>query len=111
MAFIEHLAERLDNIGFKSSTADPDVWMQPATKPDGKNYYKYILCYVDDILGISHDPVSMLRSIRLPFKNDKVEDPEFYLGAKLEAKDLNGKRVWAMTCRDYINAAVSNIEK
>ena len=84
--------------------------MRPATKSDGENYYEYILCYVDDILGISQDPVTMLRSINVPFKKDKVEDPEFYLGAKLEAKILNGKRLWAMTSKDYINAAVSNIE-
>ena len=84
--------------------------MRPATKSDGENYYEYILCYVDDILAISHDPVTMLRSINLPFRKDKVKDPEFSLGAKLEAKILNGKRLWTMTSKDYINAAVSNIE-
>ena len=36
-AFRAFLAERLDDIGFKSSIADPDVWMRPATKEGGRN--------------------------------------------------------------------------
>ena len=53
-ALCAHLAETLDSIGFKSSLADPNVWMRPATKASGEKYYEYILCYVDDILCISH---------------------------------------------------------
>lgn len=55
-SFCQYLAEKLDDIGFKSSLADPDVWLQASVKPDGERYYKYMLCYVDDILCISHDP-------------------------------------------------------
>ena len=82
-AFRAFLAERLDDIGFKSSVADPDVWMRPATKGDGEEYYEYILCYVDDILCISHNPSRPMNDIRssLKFKGDKFEEPEFYLGA------------------------------
>ena len=47
----------------------------------------------------------------LRFKKDKIEPPEFYLGARLEKKDLNGRKVWTMTSRDYVKAAVDNIEK
>ena len=32
--FMEFLAERLDDMGFKSSIADPDIWMREATKSD-----------------------------------------------------------------------------
>jgi hypothetical protein len=56
-AFRSHLvATTLDAMGFKlNSYADPDVWMQPAVKPDGFEYYEYyILCYVDDVLCIHH---------------------------------------------------------
>ena len=35
-AFRAFLAERLDEMGFRSSTADPDVWLRPATKSDGE---------------------------------------------------------------------------
>ena len=54
-AFREFLAERLDDMEFKSSISDPDVWTREATKSDGEEYYKYILIYVDDLLAISSD--------------------------------------------------------
>ena len=54
VAFRAFLAETLDDIGFKSSETDPDVWLKPAVKLNGEEYYKYILVYVDDILCISH---------------------------------------------------------
>ena len=55
-AFCAHLTETLNEIGFLYTNADPDVWYRPAVKPRGFEYYKYIQCYVDDILCISHDP-------------------------------------------------------
>ena len=55
-AFRAFLAETLDSIGYRPSYTDPDVWMRPAIKPDGFNYWEYVLCYVDNILTISHDP-------------------------------------------------------
>lgn len=54
-AFCVYLTEILDKIGFKSSIADPDVWLQQSTLPDNQHYYKYILVYVDNILCISHN--------------------------------------------------------
>ena len=87
-AFRAFLAETLDDIGFKSSLADPDAWMRPAVKPDGEEYYEYILCYIDDVLGISIDPMQLMKSIQkaFKFKNDEIKSPEIYLGARLEEK-------------------------
>ena len=112
-AFRAHLAEKLDGIGFRLSFSDPDVWMRPATKADGEEYYEYILVYIDDILCISKDPMRPMEQIAssLRFKNDKIEPPEFYLGARLEEKVLNGKLTWMMTSRDYIKAAIDNVEE
>lgn len=112
-AFREHLAQRLDEIGFKSSTADPDVWLRPATKPDGEQYYEYMLVYVDDLLCISHDPYRPMKQIAevLRFKKDKIEPPEFYLGARLEKKRLNDRSMWTISSRDYVKAAVDNVEQ
>ena len=72
-AFRKHLAQRLNDIGFKSLITDPDVWMRPATNPDGERYYEYILVYVDDILCISHEPERPMKQMHeeLPFKNRK----------------------------------------
>ena len=100
-AFRSFMAEKLDSMNFKSLMADPDVWMRAAVKPDGEKYYKYIL---DDILTISHDPMGPMKEIHrdLKFKKDKIAPPEFYIGGKLEKKELNGKAMWSLTSRDYI---------
>ena len=54
MAFQAHLAETLYDLGYTSTKADSDVWIRPATKPDGFKYYEILLVYVDDVLCISH---------------------------------------------------------
>ena len=84
-AFCSFLAEHLHDIGFTPSKADPDVWMRAAVKPNGFKYWEYILCYVDDILAISHNPKATIQLIRNKFKlkNDQMEPPQMYLGATL----------------------------
>jgi hypothetical protein len=69
--------------------------------------------YVDDILAISCDAESILRDIQgtLKLKNDKIEPPEFYLGAKLQEKPIKNVRCWTVTSHDYIKAAVKNVEE
>ena len=112
-AFRAFLAETFDNMGFTSSVADPDVWMRPNCKCDGEEYYEYIVCYVDDVLGISHDAVGLMKEIQkdFRFKKDKIEPPKMYLGAYLEEKVLNGKNVWTMCSKDYVKLAVENIQE
>ena len=110
-AFRSFLAETLEKMGFTSSEADPDVWLRAATKPDGEEYYEYILCYVDDVLSISHKALEVLQEVQKDFKlkKDKIETPEIYLGARLEKKSLNGKDVWTMSSKDYCHHSVKNI--
>ena len=55
-AFCAHLDENLNDIGFLSNKADPDVWYRTVVKPNDFEYYEYILCYVDGRLCISRDP-------------------------------------------------------
>ena len=42
-SFRSYVADALDNIGYKSSPADPDVWMRPAIKSDGEACYDYVM--------------------------------------------------------------------
>jgi hypothetical protein len=60
-------------LGFRSSQADPDVWLRPARKHGGEKYYEYVLCYVDDVLAISTSPDLIMKSIeeRFKLKGDK----------------------------------------
>ena len=53
------LAQALRDIGFVSTTADPDVWIRAAVRDDGFEYYEMLLVYVDDVMAISHEPKSV----------------------------------------------------
>jgi hypothetical protein len=71
--------------------ADPDVWLRLAVKADGMKYYKMVLCYVDDILCISMDPMGTMERIKDKFelKNNENKTPDAYLGGTLELMDNN----------------------
>ena len=111
-SFRSYMAEKLASMGFQSSMADPDVWLRAASKNDGESFYEYVLMYVDDILSISCDPRTILEEIQgtFKFKNGRIETPEFYLGAKLQRKEINGVKCWTITSQDYVKAAVANVE-
>ena len=42
-AFRAKLAGVLYDIGYTHSKADPDVWIRPAVKPDGSEYYEMVI--------------------------------------------------------------------
>ena len=111
-AFRAHLAETLYDIGFVPTRADPDVWRRPAVKEDGFEYYEYVLCYVDDILAISHKAKDALKAVQAVFKlkDDRIEPPDMYLGATLSVMEYNGVQGWCMTSDKYVKAAVENVE-
>ena len=112
-SFRSFAAEKLDQMGFTSSTADSDVWMRPAVTADGEEYYEYVLMYVDDILSVSIDPRSILEEFQrdFKFKNDQIDPPTNYLGARLEKKSINGFDCWTVSSVDYVNAAIKTIEE
>ena len=112
-AFRAHLAEKLHDIGFIPTRADPDVWRRPAVKPDGFEYYEYILCYVDDLLAISHDAQLVLKSVQdtFKFKDDKIDKPDIYLGAQLDKMSVDGFEGWTMSSEKYVKSAIENIEQ
>ncbi len=112
-SFRSFMAEKLTEMGFQSTMADPDVWLRAETKGDGEQYYEYVLMYVDDILALSCNAKALLADVQRTFKlkNNKIEPPEFYLGAKLQEKPINGTFRWTITSKDYLKAAVKNIEE
>ena len=52
----------------RSQQADPDVWIKPAVKLDGSEYYEIVLCYVDNVLTISYDTMKTIDRIKSVFK-------------------------------------------
>jgi hypothetical protein len=96
-AFRAHLASFMRQMGYTSCKDDPDLWYKAETRPtDNFRYYAYILCYVDDILCMHHDPMTILDRINgyMPLKPSSVGDPDIYLGAKLKQTPLPNS-VWA----------------
>ena len=112
-AFQAHLAETLHDIGFCPTRAAPDVWRQPAKKANGKEYYEYILCYVDDLLVVSEDATKVLQGIQtvLKFKDEKIVRPEVCLGAHLDTMMVDGFDGWTMSSQKYVQTAIDNVEE
>jgi hypothetical protein len=100
--------------GYGSCKADPDLWLKAVTRPeDNVRYYPYILCYVDDIQCIYHNPMSVINEINkyLPLKPSSVSNPDIYLGAKLKETRLpNGVMVWGLSPSKHVVQAVKNCQ-
>ena len=98
-AFCAHLEETLNDNGFLSTKADSDVWYPHAVKPNGFEYYEYILCYVDDKMCISHEPGISIRRIQaaFKFKGNNMEQPEIYLGDQVRNMVVDRSEGWYMS--------------
>ena len=47
-----HVKSTMADIKFESCKADPDQWMIPGTRSNGKLYWKFVLLYTDNILAV-----------------------------------------------------------
>ena len=86
----------MKGLGYTPCLADLDLWYKAEVRPDdGFEYYFYIICYVDDILLIHHDSLSILKIIDSYFqlKPTSIGDPDIYLGAKVTKTNL-ANRTW-----------------
>jgi hypothetical protein len=75
------------------------MWMHPSSKPNGEEYYEYILDYVDSILIISHDPNQAMTTIHLTYRlKEEPTPPKTYLGATIKECHIPGgtQCVWSM---------------
>ena len=80
------MANKLDDINFKSCVTDPGVWLRTEVRPDVTEYYENILMYVENILATSVDATKILKSLEgntVKYKNVKIASPDMYLGYKL----------------------------
>jgi hypothetical protein len=115
VAWRAHLANTLQSLGYTSCLADPDVWMKPAMKPCGFEYYEYVLVYVDDVLVLSHQPEITMRSLAQYYRlKDRFAEPTRYLGAEVKKwvfPEDNSKFYWALSSSQYVQEAVKNVEE
>jgi hypothetical protein len=116
-AFRDHLAMNLREMGYVSSKADPDLWMKADTKSNGVEYYKYVICYVDDVAATMEHPKDFMDELasRFTLKEGSVEEPTLYLGADvikwyIANSDDPGKVRWALASTKYTRRAIADVE-
>jgi hypothetical protein len=54
------LADAIRTMGFKACLGDPDAWLRENVKSCGSEFYEYIIVYVHEVLGLSHDPQQVM---------------------------------------------------
>ena len=58
--FRNHLRSCMRHLDFSPCLADLDVWMRPAKKSNGQDYYEYVLLYTDNALVVAEDTERIL---------------------------------------------------
>ena len=110
-----HVRKAMDEMGFMSCKADPDVWFRSSVKEDGTDYYQYVLLYTDDILAIMEYPERFIReelSNCFVVKPNSIGPPTQYLGNKVSNVQLeNGRHAWSFSSSQYVQSAVKNVEE
>ena len=103
-------------LGYTSTTADPDVYRRTEHHPNGKAYYSYLVVYVDDILCIHHQPKVVMDKIGNLFRlKDGVSSPTMYLGTDIrpweyQRDDGTTGSCWALGSNSYIKEALKVID-
>jgi hypothetical protein len=112
-SFWNLLADCLGHLGYVSCKVDPDVWLWETTRPDGFEFYEYLLIYTDDIMAIGLDNKTCLSRINKYFKlkDGSIQPPDIYLGAKIKKTALkNGGLCWGWSASGYLQETVQNVE-
>ena len=76
----------MSHLKFTPCLADPDVWMRPAIKDDGTEYWEYVLLYCDDALVISENGREILENEigkYFTMKPGSIGPPTLYLGGHM----------------------------
>lgn len=83
--FRNHLRDCMTHMGYTSCKADLDLWIRKAKHTDDRDYYEYMLLYVDDCLCVSEDPEAALNQLNkyFPLEPGSVGTPKLYLGEKI----------------------------
>jgi hypothetical protein len=110
----KHVRLAMEEMGFVSCPADPDLWIRPGVKSNGEKIWEYVLLYTDDILAIMQEPEAFLRTefaSRFALKPQSIGEPTQYLGNKVTKVILeNGAVAWAFSSSQYIQNAFRNVD-
>ena len=103
----DRLFDILQQLKFKPSKADPDVWMRP--EPGG-TCYEYIAVYVDDLAIAAKDPQAFCNELKKKYnlKLKGVGPLEYHLACTYK-KDPDG--TLAADPRRYVNKILESYER
>ena len=103
----DRLFDILQELKFKPSKADPDVWMRP--EPGG-TCYEYIAVYVDDLAIAAKDPEAFCNELKKKYnlKLKGVGPLEYHLGCTYK-KDPD--ETLAADPRRYVNKILESYER
>ena len=103
----DRLFDILQELKFKPSKADPDVWMRP--EPGGA-CYEYIAVYVDDLAIAAKDPQAFCNELKKKYnlKLKGVGPLQYHLGCTYK-KDPDG--TLAADPRRYVNKILESYER
>jgi hypothetical protein len=109
--FHSHLAGKLRKMGFVPTKADLDLWIRKVK--DGT--YEYIATYVDDLIVISKEPMTLIEKFQETYALKGIGTPEYYLGGnfrKIEDPDLQAKGIkMSLSAKTYIENSVEKFER
>ena len=108
--FHTHLSKNLLKLGFKPSYADSNIWMK-----EKEDHYEYIGVYIDDLVVVSKDPMSILNMLKKPvgpYELKGVGTPEYYLGGDVNIKYVEDEIDYLETnARTYIKRICGKLEE
>ena len=107
--FWAHLSVTLQQLGYKQSKADPNLWIRLHN-----DHYEYLATYVDDVMAWCKDPVQVISALSEQYTLKGVGIPEYYLGGNVEYLDEHWSKEGiniAFSARTYINNIIPKFEK
>lgn len=113
-AFRSSLAQALQDLGYQSTKADPDVWIRKAARVDGHPYYEMLFVYVDDILALSQHAEAAIKEITQFFtaKEGSMKPPELYLGANISKMQTpDGREIWTTSPKTYVQNSIKVVQQ
>ena len=80
--------------------------------PNGDLYYKYMLCYVDELLHIGFNPKEDMDALNMIYWLKEGFGPsDQYLGENVDMVQLKyGRVVWSTNCVDYLKSAIEHVD-
>ena len=93
--------------------ADDNIYLRAEKTSDGREYYSYLVVYVDDVLCIHKDPGKILNLVNRDYRlKEPPSRPTMYLGADISQYHVNGVGIdcWAMSADSHIKKALDVVK-